>query len=57
MTMQTAVQSALEGLAELDSGPIPVSVPEIAGNEWAYLKDCLDSNWVSSVGPCTTGSD
>ncbi|MDH3967768.1 MAG: aminotransferase class I/II-fold pyridoxal phosphate-dependent enzyme, partial [Rhodospirillales bacterium] len=29
---------------------IPLSVPEIAGNEWRYIKDCLDSGWVSSVG-------
>lgn len=24
--------------------------PQFAGNEWQYLKDCLDSGWVSSVG-------
>ena len=24
--------------------------PLFAGNEWQYLKDCLDSGWVSSVG-------
>jgi len=29
---------------------IPLSVPNISGNEWTYIKDCLDSNWVSSVG-------
>jgi perosamine synthetase len=29
---------------------IPLSVPEIGGNEWRYVKDCLDSGWVSSVG-------
>jgi len=29
---------------------IPLSVPEIRGNEWKYVKDCLDSGWVSSVG-------
>jgi perosamine synthetase len=26
-------------------------VPEIRGNEWAYLKECLDTGWVSSAGP------
>lgn len=31
--------------------PIPLSVPELAGNEWRYIKECLDTNWVSSVGP------
>ncbi|MCW3102490.1 MAG: hypothetical protein JWO09_930 [Bacteroidetes bacterium] len=29
---------------------IPLSVPNINGNEWKYIKDCLDTNWVSSVG-------
>ena len=29
---------------------IPLSVPEIRGNEWKYVKECLDTNWVSSVG-------
>lgn len=28
----------------------PLIVPEIGGNEWKYVKDCLDTNWVSSVG-------
>ncbi len=29
---------------------IPLCVPEIRGNEWQYVKECLDTNWVSSVG-------
>jgi len=29
---------------------IPLCVPEIKGNEWKYIKDCLDTNWVSSAG-------
>ena len=29
----------------------PLCVPVIRGNEWLYLKECLDTNWVSSVGP------
>ena len=29
---------------------IPLSAPEIRGNEWRYIKECLDSGWVSSVG-------
>ncbi|MBI4591551.1 MAG: LegC family aminotransferase [Candidatus Rokubacteria bacterium] len=31
--------------------PIPNAVPYLGGNEWTYLKECLDTNWVSSVGP------
>lgn len=29
---------------------IPLSEPEISGNEWKYIKDCLDTRWVSSAG-------
>jgi len=29
---------------------VPLSVPEIHGNEWKYVKECLDTGWVSSVG-------
>lgn len=31
-------------------GPVPLHVPNFAGNEWQYLKECLDSTFVSSVG-------
>ncbi|AVQ37349.1 perosamine synthetase [Clostridium botulinum] len=29
---------------------IPLCIPEIKGNEWKYIKQCLDTNWVSSAG-------
>jgi Predicted pyridoxal phosphate-dependent enzyme apparently involved in regulation of cell wall biogenesis len=29
---------------------IPLSEPSITGNEWKYIKECLDTGWVSSVG-------
>ena len=29
---------------------IPLSEPEINGNEWKYIIECLDTNWVSSAG-------
>lgn len=32
------------------AGVIPLCVPEIRGNEWTYVKECLDTGWVSSVG-------
>lgn len=31
-------------------GPVTLHEPEFKGNEWAYLKECLDTGWVSSVG-------
>lgn len=32
------------------AGFIPLCVPEIRGREWEYVKQCLDTGWVSSVG-------
>jgi len=36
----------------LPKGPdiVPLYKPTIIGNEWNYIKQCLDSGWVSSVG-------
>ena len=33
---------------------IALSIPEITGNEWKYVKDCLDTGWVSSAGSYVT---
>jgi perosamine synthetase len=32
------------------AGFIPLSVPQLSGSEWKYVKDCFDTGWVSSVG-------
>lgn len=29
---------------------IPLCIPEIRGNEWNYVKECIETSWVSSVG-------
>lgn len=39
-----------ENLQSENEDFIPLSVPEIRGNEWKYVKECLDSGWVSSAG-------
>lgn len=31
-------------------GPVALHEPSFRGNEWAYLKECLESTYVSSVG-------
>lgn len=36
------------------SKSIPLSIPTLGGNEWTYIKECLDTNWVSSVGSYVT---
>src|SRR5438094_888817 len=45
------VTHAGTGLASTSDNMISLSVPEISGNEWKYLKECLDTGWVSSAGP------
>lgn len=32
------------------AGPVVLHEPSFTGNEWLYLKECLDSTFVSSVG-------
>ncbi|MGV2335881.1 MAG UNVERIFIED_CONTAM: DegT/DnrJ/EryC1/StrS family aminotransferase [Planctomycetaceae bacterium] len=29
---------------------LPLSEPCLQGNEWQYVRECLDSGWISSVG-------
>ena len=29
---------------------IPLSVPSLKGNEWKYVKECIETEWVSSAG-------
>jgi aminotransferase in exopolysaccharide biosynthesis len=29
---------------------ISLSIPSLQGNEWKYIKECLDTEWVSSAG-------
>lgn len=36
---------------QMTTDPIMLCVPEIRGNECNFLKECLDTNFVSSVGP------
>lgn len=52
-TMKSLDQVLLQGLREVLGTPaqmIALHEPEITGNEWSLVKDCLDSTFVSSVG-------
>ncbi|MDO8652482.1 MAG: LegC family aminotransferase [Undibacterium sp.] len=42
------VVTAIRGV--LGPGPAMLHEPSLKGNEWVYLKECLDSTFVSSVG-------
>jgi perosamine synthetase len=49
---QTSLPGRVVDLVRAVVGPGPEALhePRFAGNEWAYLKECLDSTFVSSVG-------
>lgn len=36
--------------AVIGDGPVALHEPRFGGNEWAFVKECLDSTFVSSVG-------
>ncbi len=41
---------SVSSLLKMGDKPIGLHQPSFRGNEWKYLKDCLDTGWVSSVG-------
>ena len=47
-TLARQVVDAIQSV--VGSGPVALHEPRFAGNEWVYLKECLDSTYVSSVG-------
>lgn len=49
----TFVEKSVEAVRSVLGQPsrtIALHEPQFAGREWEYVKDCLDSGWVSSVG-------
>lgn len=44
------IVQALQSVLPVGRGPIGLHEPSFQGNEWAYVKECLDTGWVSSVG-------
>jgi perosamine synthetase len=45
-----AVVGAVRDVIGGDGAPVALHEPEFAGREWEYVKDCIDTGWVSSVG-------
>jgi perosamine synthetase len=45
-----AILIALKSVFSADQGTVALHEPRFAGNEWSYVKECLDTGWVSSVG-------
>ena len=53
MTAQLDVEGIINAIKSVipdHEGPVSLHEPSLCGNEWVYVKDCLDSNWVSYVG-------
>jgi perosamine synthetase len=42
--------TAINSVLPKREGPVSLHEPSLSGNAWAYVKDCLDSTWVSYVG-------
>lgn len=45
------ITEVLKAVLRKGNEPIALHEPCFAGREWDYVKDCLDSGYVSSVGP------
>lgn len=51
MTAASLPTSIADAIAQVvGAPPAALHEPQFGGNEWAYLKECLDSTFVSSVG-------
>ncbi|MBI5887056.1 MAG: LegC family aminotransferase [Deltaproteobacteria bacterium] len=47
---ENAVLTALKGALPAGLSSTGLHEPRFSGNEWKYVKECLDTGWVSSVG-------
>ena len=44
------VVQALKNCLPVDQERVALHEPSFGGNEWKYVKECIDTGWVSSVG-------
>ncbi|MGA1823488.1 MAG: LegC family aminotransferase [bacterium] len=44
------ILETLQSVLPWEQGELSLHEPCFAGNEWNYVKECLDTGWVSSVG-------
>jgi perosamine synthetase len=50
ISLSTDFVSRLERVLGRPERPMSLHEPEFSGEEWRYVKECLDTGWVSSVG-------
>jgi perosamine synthetase len=49
-TLVADVLAAVRSVLGEPAATVPLHEPEFAGHEWDYVKECIDTGWVSSVG-------
>lgn len=49
-----ALLARLKSVLPQDGHPLALHEPRFVGNEWRYVKDCIDTGWVSTVGEYVT---
>ena len=49
-TVAQDIVSTLQRCLPKSEGPIALHEPVFEGNEWEYVKECIDTRWVSSAG-------
>jgi perosamine synthetase len=49
-SLADAVLAAVQSVLGPAEQALPLHEPEFAGREWDYVKDCIDTGWVSSAG-------
>lgn len=52
--MITSILNTIKSCLPTSNDFIALHEPNFSGNEWNYLKECLDSGWVSSAGQFVT---
>ena len=45
-----AIVAAVREAIQANDARVALHEPEFRGNEWVYVKECLDTRWVSSIG-------
>ena len=49
-TLADEIVARLDRALPASEGPYALHEPKIGGNAWTYVRDCLDTGWVSSAG-------
>lgn len=50
LNIDNIIKTVKSVIRQEKEGPIALHEPCFKGNEWQYVKDCIDSTWVSYVG-------